>query len=198
MRSRFLCVLIAATAVGSADNVSAAFTFAGYTCCYTLSAGSMLPTLEPNAYMAVVKYFDDDLPKAGDVVIFRLPRDSSTLYVKRVVGLPGDSVQMLKGELHVRGAVIKRELVGDYPGEKEAPPAKRWKETLPNGVSYETLDLTEAGFADNTKVYTVPPRHYFVLGDNRDNSMDSRFPEIGYIPVENIVGQIIRPWSHLF
>ena len=70
-----------------------------------------------------------------------------------------------------------------------AAPVKRWKETLPNGVSFYTLDLVDNGFADNTQVYTVPPGHYFMMGDNRDNSTDSRFSQVGMVPFENIVGK---------
>ena len=198
MRSKFLAALIAALIFGQVDGAAAAFTFAGYTCCYTLPSESMLPTLKRDSYLAAVKYFDNDLPKAGDVIIFKLPRGPLTLYAKRVVGVPGDRIQMLKGELQINGVTTKRELVGDYLAQGEATPSgKRWKETLPNGVSYETLDLTES-VADNTGIYTVPSRNYFVLGDNRDNSTDSRFPAIGYIPVEDVLGKVIRPWDRFF
>jgi len=131
-------------------------------------------------------------PQRGDVVVFRLPRDTSTDYIKRVIGLPGDKIQVIDGQVYINGVAVKRERAPDYveveEGTREAP-VKRWKETLPNGVSYDTLDLVDNGFADNTQVYTVPPGDYFMMGDNRDNSTDSRFSQVGMVPLENIIGK---------
>ena len=132
------------------------------------------------------------MPERGDVVVFRLPRDTSTDYIKRVIGLPGDKIQVIDGQVHINGTPIKREpaeaFVDVEEGVRDAP-VKRWKETLSNGVSYYTLDLVDNGFADNTQVYTVPDGHYFMMGDNRDNSTDSRFSQVGMVPFENIVGK---------
>jgi signal peptidase I len=134
-------------------------------------------------------------PQLGDVVVFRLPRDDSTDYIKRVTGLPGDTVQMLGGVLQINGQPVKRERIADLVETEgtRTSRAKQWRETLPNGVSYTTLDLVDNGLYDNTQVYQVPAGHYFMLGDNRDNSTDSRVrPErggVGYVPFENLVGR---------
>jgi signal peptidase I len=134
-------------------------------------------------------------PARGDIVVFRLPKDDSVDYIKRVIGLPGDRIQMKEGLLYINDVAVKRERMADFVGEDPCGSdatarVKRWKETLPNGVSYETLDCVDNGFYDNTHVYTVPAGHFFMMGDNRDNSTDSRvLSAVGYVPFENLVGR---------
>jgi signal peptidase I len=130
----------------------------------------------------------DSEPRRGDMVVFRLPKDTSSDYIFRLVGLPGDRIQMIDGALNINGEPVKRERINDFVDDKEGARVKRWRETLPNGVSYETLDLVDNGFADNTQVYRVPADHYFMMGDNRDNSNDSRFSQVGMVPFENLIG----------
>jgi signal peptidase I len=132
------------------------------------------------------------VPERGDIVVFRLPKDDSTDYIKRVIGLPGDAVQVVDGVLQINGQPVTRERIADFLDSDEGRPAtnvRRWRETLPNGVSYTTLDLPYNLQSDNTDVYRVPPGNYFMMGDNRHNSTDSRFPQVGYVPFDNIVGR---------
>jgi signal peptidase I len=179
---------------------------------FNIPSGSMKATLLVGDYLFVSKYsygyskyslplsppiFDGRIwssePKRGDVVVFRLPSDTSTDYIKRVIGLPGDRIQMIHGVLHINGEPVKRERVEDFIEDEEGVPARpvmRWRETLPNGVSYLALYISgEDGLASNGPVYTVPPGQFFMMGDNRDNSTDSRFPSVGTVPLENIVGR---------
>ncbi|MBJ3778193.1 signal peptidase I [Acuticoccus mangrovi] len=132
-------------------------------------------------------------PKRGDIAVFKLPKDNSTDYIKRVIGLPGDEIQVTGGVLYINGEEVPRERVADYvdvgPNGREFR-APRYRETLPNGVSYEVLDTEENGLFDNTGIYKVPEGHYFMMGDNRDNSTDSRAQAfVGYVPFENFVGR---------
>jgi signal peptidase I len=176
---------------------------------FHIPSGSMKPTLLVGDVLAVAKYpygysrfslpfslplFSGRIePSRGDVAVFRLPRNDSEDLIKRIIGLPGDRVQMIGGALHLNGEPVKRERLEDIVDTDELPGSaalvKRWRETLPNGVSYITLDLFDDGDADDTEVFIVPPRHYFMMGDNRDGSTDSRFSEVGYVPFENIVGR---------
>jgi signal peptidase I len=166
---------------------------------FNMPSGSMVPTLLVGDYFFVSKYayarILSPVPARGDVVAFVSPKDNSTVYIKRVAGLPGDRIQMKQGVLHINDVPVARERLADFAGDDPCGSSatartKRWRETLPNGVSYETLDCVDNGFLDNTSVYTVPDGRIFVLGDNRDNSTDSRvLTAIGYVPLENIVGR---------
>jgi signal peptidase I len=135
------------------------------------------------------------VPERGDVVVFRTPKNDSVDYIKRVVGLPGDRIQMRQGLLYINGVPVERQRLSDFAGGEPCGPGdrnrtRRWRETLVNNVSYETLDCVDNGFYDNTNVYQVPDGHVFLMGDNRDNSSDSRvLSVIGYVPLENIVGR---------
>jgi signal peptidase I len=181
---------------------------------FNIPAASMIPTLLVGDHFFTSKYaygytrysfpfspllfsgrIFGSVPARGDVIVFRLPKDNSTDYVKRVVGLPGDRIQMKEGELHINGAAVKRERVADFeesdPCEGGSSRVKRWRETLPEGASYETLDCVDRGLYDDTNVFTVPADRLFVLGDNRDNSTDSRvLSAVGYIPLENVIGRV--------
>ena len=132
-------------------------------------------------------------PQRGDVAVFRLPRDNETDYIKRVIGLPGDKIQMQNGVLYINGQPVPKVRVEDYlehdpyGHERHIP---RYQETLPNGLNYFVLDRDPNGPLDNTAVYEVPPAHYFMMGDNRDNSSDSRVQSnVGYVPIENFIGK---------
>jgi len=134
-------------------------------------------------------------PKRGDVVVFKMPNKNSPEYmedfIKRVIGLPGDHVQVLNGVLYLNGRAVPKVPVAPYV---ETDPfgfthqVPRFRETLPNGVSYTVLDREPQSGEDNTQEFVVPPGHYFMMGDNRDNSDDSRL-DVGYVPAEDLVGR---------
>ncbi len=134
-------------------------------------------------------------PERGDVVVFRKPSQPDVDYIKRVVGLPGDRIQMIKGTLYINGEAAKREPAGMFEEEEsDCPvqqPVPRYRETLPGGVTHDILDCDPQGRFDDTQEYVVPAGHYFMMGDNRDNSADSRdlYTGVGYVPEENLIGK---------
>ena len=138
-----------------------------------------------------------ELPKRGDVVVFRWPGDTSQVWVKRVIGLPGDHVRMRDGRLWLNGAEVPLRSDGIGTAEDDngtGEPARRFIETLPGGVAHPIFKLRAIGRLDNTPDVVVPPRHVFVMGDNRDNSADSRVPVrdggVGLLPTDDLVGRV--------
>ena len=128
-------------------------------------------------------------PERGDTIVFKTPENLKIDYIKRLVGLPGDKLQMVNGILYINDIAVIRERIRDETkiiSKGQIVRASVYKETLPNGVSYETYDMGNTR-ADNTKIFIVPNEMYFFMGDNRDNSKDSRF--IGSVPKDNLVGK---------
>ncbi len=177
---------------------------------FNIPSGSMIPTLLVGDYLFVSKfsygYSRYSLPfslplipgrifftevERGDVAVFKLPSDNRTDYIKRIVGLPGDRIQVVDGILHINGQAVKRKRIDDFivrDGGRNIRRIPRFIETLPNGRSHTILEARgDHGPSDNTEVRTVPAGHYFAMGDNRDNSADSRV--IGFVPAENLVGR---------
>lgn len=127
-------------------------------------------------------------PQRGDIVIFRFPPNPQIDYVKRVIGFPDETVQMIGGVLQINGIPVKLEEAGTYTTE-DGDEARVQRETLPNGISYSVLNLTDDSIGDDTQPFKIPEGTYFMLGDNRDNSADSRF-NTGFVPYENLVGRV--------
>lgn len=177
---------------------------------FTIPSGSMMPTLLVGDYIFVNKFaygyskyslpFSPDLfsgrilasePKRGDVIVFRLPTDPNVDYIKRLIGLPGDRVQMINGVLHINGQAIPKQPDGSFTSDYRLDPGSDvpvFRETLDTDKTYDTLDQSPDSRGDNTREFVVPEGHYFFMGDNRDNSLDSRF-DVGYVPAENLVGR---------
>jgi signal peptidase I len=178
---------------------------------FNIPSGSMLPTLQIGDYLFVAKYsygysrysfpfgwppfsgrIFSSLPHRGDVAVFKYPPDPSIDYIKRIVGLPGDTVQVRDGLLYINGKLCPREPEGDYVTDEDGihMVQRRYDETLPNSVRHDILKATDQGEMNNTPVYQVPPDHLFAMGDNRDNSADSRFMNgVGFVPMDNLVGR---------
>ena len=197
---------------------------------FNIPSGSMIPTLLVGDYLFVSKYsygyskhsfpfsmgfFSGRIfsqpPKRGDVAVFKYPGDQGqglnrTDYIKRIVGMPGDRIQVTNGVLHINGTPVQRLKIGDYVKGNNGHYQKGtlYRETLPNGRSYTVLEYTDNGMADNTPEFLVPAGSYFVMGDNRDDSLDSRTrlmlrdftgtprdrDQLGwYVPAENLVGR---------
>ena len=176
---------------------------------FSIPSGSMKPTLLVGDYVFVKKWsygfskhsfpfsppiFEGRIwgsdPERGDVVVFKYPPDPSKDYIKRVIGLPGDKVQLRDSVVYVNGQPIERfrkgTFSGSYKGSQLTVPT--FAERLDNGLSYETLDVEPNSIGDNTPVFEVPEGHYFFMGDNRDNSADSRF-DVGFVPADHLVGK---------
>ena len=178
---------------------------------FNIPSGSMIPTLLVGDYLFVAKYsygystyslpfspnlfsgrIFGSLPNRGDVAVFKYPRDTSVDYIKRIIGLPGDHIQVRQGLLYINGQLCPRQPEGEYLAEDDGIKImeKLYVETLPNGVKHEILKERDDGWVNNTPDYLVPPGHVFAMGDNRDNSADSRFMNgVGFVPVENLVGR---------
>jgi signal peptidase I len=192
---------------------------------FTIPSGSMEPTLQVGDYIVVSKYaygwskhsfpFSPPLfhgrlfgrdPHRGDIVVFKTPRDDKTDFIKRLIGLPGDRIQVKAGALYINGKPVPRSDEGSSV-EPESFGAghevTHYREVLPDTAkTYVTNSFGTDGQADNTPVYTVPAGHYFMMGDNRDNSLDSRFSTfeggVGFVPAENLVGRadvILFSWK---
>jgi signal peptidase I len=182
---------------------------------FNIPSGSMIPTLLVGDYLFVSKYaygyskyslqwnidlfsgrlFGSD-PERGDVAVFKLPRDNETDYIKRIVGLPGDRIQVTDGLIYVNDVPIERNQVENFTYDDvygRSRTIAQFEEKLPNGAVHHTLDANFNGNLDNTDVYSVPEGHFFAMGDNRDNSLDSRidnaYSGVGFIPAENLVGR---------
>ncbi|MGL4637800.1 MAG: signal peptidase I [Beijerinckiaceae bacterium] len=180
---------------------------------FNIPSGSLIPTLLIGDYLFVSKYsygyskhsfpFSSvpienrvigSEPKRGDVAVFKLPKDNATDYIKRVVGLPGDRIQMIQGLLHINGVAVKEERIKeeqiDLGGGVRGRAVAYW-ETFPGGSRHKIHKLYDGrGLFNNTEVYTVPAGQYFMMGDNRDNSTDSRdLSSVGYVPYVNFVGR---------
>jgi signal peptidase I len=192
---------------------------------FYVPSGSMEPTLQIGDALLATKYpygystaslpiqinlpetgrVFGDTPKLGDVVVFRWPGNRAQAWVKRVVGLPGDRVQVRQGQLFINrhASALKPDGVGQAEDDNGgSEPAYRYVETLPNGVSHAIFKLRDNGPLDNTPEVTVPPGHLFVMGDNRDNSLDSRVSlrdgGVGLLPIDNLVGRadaVLGSWD---
>lgn len=180
---------------------------------FNIPSGSMLPTLKVGDYLFVSKpaygysrhsfpfglasfegRMSEDEPKRGDVVVFKLPTNPSVDYIKRLIGMPGDTVQVKRGRLYLNGKIVEREPVGliqsDDSGDYKDYTLMEYIETLPGGILHRIYEESDNERLDNTKLFTVPDGHYFMMGDNRDNSQDSRVQNlVGFVPFENFVGR---------
>lgn len=200
---------------------------------FTIPSASMEPNLLEGDYIIVSKYaygysrhsipFSPPLfhgrimgkaPQRGDIIVFKLPRDGHTDYIKRLIGLPGDRIEVKGGQVYINGRPVRREELASEKvdsGYGFVRDVQRFLETLPGGRTYVTYDYGPDGDMDNRGGFVVPEGHYFFMGDNRDNSLDSRAPQaigVGYVPEENLVGRaevillswdrdasIFKPWT---
>jgi signal peptidase I len=181
---------------------------------FNIPSKSMVPTLLVGDYLFVSKFsygysryslpFGLPLipgrifftqPKRGDVAVFKTPEDNKTDYIKRIIGLPGDHIQMKEGRLYINGKIVPRRRVTKLPGcgldgATVEGGVQAYEETLPNGKVHPILEISDHEMLDNTPEFVVPAGHFFAMGDNRDNSQDSRvLDRVGYVPMQNLVGR---------
>lgn len=180
---------------------------------FSIPSGSMIPTLLVGDYLFVSKFaygysryslpFGVPLlppdrvlftpPVRGDVAVFKLPTDNSTDFIKRIMGMPGDTIQVIDGIVHINGTAVERKKIDDFIYERNPGQFSRmsqYLEVLPNGREHLIVEESDTNpSSDNTPEFTVPEKHYFMMGDNRDNSNDSRFGGVGFVPRENLVGR---------
>ena len=177
---------------------------------FNIPSGSMIPTLLVGDYLFVSKFSYGysrhsfpfsaapisnrvmaSMPERGDVAVFRLPSNVSVDYIKRVVGLPGDRIQVKRGILHINGQAVDRRLVGngDIASGQTSLVTQRYEEVFPDGHTHIIQEVSDNQVFDNTPEFTVPDGHYFMMGDNRDNSRDSRSSSVGFVPFENFIGR---------
>ena len=176
---------------------------------FNIPSGSMIPTLLVGDYLFVSKYsygysrysfpfgiapingrVFEDTPQRGDVAVFRLPSNPSVDYIKRVIGLPGDVVQVKQGILHLNNTPVNRRLIGTVqPSSLQSTADTVYRETLPDGREHMIQEVNDIQLFDNTQAFTIPEGHYFMMGDNRDNSRDSRSSSVGVVPIENFIGK---------
>ncbi len=176
---------------------------------FNIPSGSMKPTLLIGDYLFVSKFsygysrhsfpwsfppyegrILESQPERGDVVVFKTPVDDKTDYIKRVIGLPGDRIQVKGGRLYINGAEVPREAAGEGSETCNSAGARpqAYIETLPEGRKHMIWECSDNYPLDNTTEFVVPPEHFFMMGDNRDNSNDSR-QSVGYVPAENLIGR---------
>lgn len=179
---------------------------------FNIPSTSMVPNLLVGDYLFISKYsygysrhsfpfgvagfegrINAELPNRGDVIVFKLPTDTSIDYVKRLIGLPGDTIQMINGRLYINDELVKREAKGMTEYKKEGGVTAKvmeYVETLPGGTEHTIYEESDQGPLDNTEKYKIPEGHYFMMGDNRDNSQDSRVQAlVGYVPYDNLEGR---------
>jgi signal peptidase I len=163
---------------------------------FSMPSASMNPTLVVgDMFTVATSVYKNSPPQPGDVVVVK-KEEGGRSFVKRVVAVAGDRVQMMEGRLYINGTMVERQSLGEYndPGNGTGSAVlTRYRETLPNGRSYEIAELSDKEFFDNTPEFQVPPDHVFVLGDNRDSSMDSRAPgEFGFIALTHVTGRVVK------
>ncbi len=177
---------------------------------FNIPSGSMIPTLLVGDYLFVSKFSYGysrhsfpfsaapisnrvmaSMPERGDVAVFRLPSNVSVDYIKRVVGLPGDRIQVKRGILHINGQAVERRLVGNgnIATGQTSLVTQRYEEVFPDGHTHIIQEVSDNQVFDNTPEFTVPEGHYFMMGDNRDNSRDSRSSGVGFVPFKNFIGR---------
>ena len=177
---------------------------------FNIPSGSMIPTQSKADYLFVSKFSYgysrhsfplsimpmsgrvlSEVPERGDVIVFKLPRDNKTDYIKRLIGLPGDTIQVKDGRVFINNEIVERERMDDFVYTDRFGSMRRvtqYKESLPEGKQHLILEEGDSKSYDNTREYVVPAGHYFMMGDNRDNSLDSR-ADVGFVPDENLVGR---------